>query len=182
MKLKSAVIITTLPLLTMCVSKEEQRADSMLMESEKNSAAHVMSDSAKMMDEMIAQLKLTKTKMNTLQRSMKEMTEQLNTSKIKMKTTLGAMQEMVDQTEKSMEHIKSKNAPEKEKTITLAKMRAMLATMKAKMIIMSAEIRKLMNMASQEKMTESKMQDELADHRSEMKSMLQDIDTMMEKI
>jgi len=43
-----------------------------------------MSDSAKMMDEMISQLK-----MNTLQHSMKEMTQQLNTSKIKMKTTLG---------------------------------------------------------------------------------------------
>jgi len=125
MKLKSALLITTLPLLTMCVSKEEQRADSMLMESEKNSAANVMSDSGKMMDEMISQLKLTKMKMNTLQHSMKEMTEQLNTSKIKMKTTLGAMKEMVEQTEKSMGQIKAKHAPENEKTITLAKMRAM---------------------------------------------------------
>lgn len=61
-------------------------------------------------------------------------------------------------------------------------MRAMLATMKTKRIIMSAEMRKIMDMTFQEKMTESKMQDELADPMSEMKSMLQDMDTMRREI
>jgi len=61
-------------------------------------------------------------------------------------------------------------------------MHAMLATMKTKRIIMSAEMRKIMDMTFQEKMTESKMQDELADPMSEMKSMLQDMDTMRREI
>jgi len=47
---------------------------------------------------------------------------------------------------------------------------------------MSAEMRKIMDMTFQEKMTESKMQDELADPMSEMKSMLQDMDTMRREI
>ncbi len=182
MKTKSIFILTTLTLLTRCVSEEERRADSLVMETERNSSAKMIADSGHIMNEAVAQMKHTNTAMHAMERSIKETIEQLKTTRIKLKTTLAAVNEMVNQTSQTLKSMRTNKASKSEKARILGQMHRMLLDMKEKLKVMKGELDQTLNSMSQESTVQSKLEEELTDHMKELTPLLTNLDSLIAEV